>query len=151
MEDRKDLQSFSKHFKTAIIQVTMRSVSGLAILSLNPSLEMKLTDDYAAGNTDAHKSPVDERYRLNDSYVLGGETVSETHQCRPDEHVMLMTWVSRGATRAERGSGAVATGSCQPRDQDQNQTVEQKRGHKRRGIAETKILEQEFECPKCYG
>lgn len=25
---------------------------------------MKLTDDYAAGNTDAHKSPVDERYRL---------------------------------------------------------------------------------------
>ena len=25
---------------------------------------MKLTDDYAAGNTDAHKSPVDERYGL---------------------------------------------------------------------------------------
>ena len=25
---------------------------------------MKLTDDYAAGNTDAHKSPVDQRYRL---------------------------------------------------------------------------------------
>jgi hypothetical protein len=42
----------------------MRPVSGLAILSLNPSLQMKLTDDYAAGNTDAHKSPVDERYRL---------------------------------------------------------------------------------------
>jgi hypothetical protein len=42
----------------------MRPVSGLAILSLNPSLRMKLTDDYAAGNTDAHKSPVDERYRL---------------------------------------------------------------------------------------
>ena len=42
----------------------MRPVSGLAILSLSPSLQMKLTDDYAAGNTDAHKSPVDERYRL---------------------------------------------------------------------------------------
>ena len=42
----------------------MRPVSGLAILSLNPSLQMKLIDDYAAGNTDAHKSPVDERYRL---------------------------------------------------------------------------------------
>jgi hypothetical protein len=42
----------------------MRPVSGLAILSLNPSLQMKLTDDYAAGNTDAHKSPVDERYGL---------------------------------------------------------------------------------------
>jgi len=42
----------------------MRPVSGLAILSLNPSLQMKLTDDYAAGNTDAHKSPVNERYRL---------------------------------------------------------------------------------------
>jgi len=28
---------------------------------------MKLTDDYAAGNTDAHKSPVDERYRLINS------------------------------------------------------------------------------------
>jgi len=42
----------------------MRPVSGLAILSLNPSLQMKLTDDYAAGSTDAHKSPVDERYRL---------------------------------------------------------------------------------------
>jgi hypothetical protein len=42
----------------------MRPVSGLAILSLNPSLQMKLTDDYAAGNTDAHQSPVNERYRL---------------------------------------------------------------------------------------
>jgi hypothetical protein len=42
----------------------MRPVSGLAILSLNPSLQMKLTDDYAAGNPDAHKSQVDERYRL---------------------------------------------------------------------------------------
>jgi hypothetical protein len=39
-------------------------VSGLAILSLNPSLQMKLTDDYAAGNADAHKSPVDECYCL---------------------------------------------------------------------------------------
>jgi hypothetical protein len=42
----------------------MKPVSGLAILSLNLSLRMKLTDDYAAGNTDAHRSPVDERYRL---------------------------------------------------------------------------------------
>jgi hypothetical protein len=29
----------------------------LAILSLNLSLQMKLTDDYTAGNTDAHKKP----------------------------------------------------------------------------------------------
>ncbi len=64
VEGRKDLQSFSKHSRTPITRVTMRPVSGLAILSLNPSLQMKLTDDYAAGNTDAHKSPVDERYRL---------------------------------------------------------------------------------------
>jgi hypothetical protein len=42
----------------------MTPVSGLAILSLNPSLQIKLTDDYAAGNSDAHKSPVDERYGL---------------------------------------------------------------------------------------
>jgi hypothetical protein len=62
VEGRKDFQSFSKHSKTPITRVTMRPVSGLAILSLNPSLQMKLTDDYAAGNTDAHKSPVDERY-----------------------------------------------------------------------------------------
>jgi hypothetical protein len=64
VEGRKDLQSFSKHSKTPITRVTMRPVSGLAILSLNPSLQMKLTDDYAAGNTDAHKSPVDECYGL---------------------------------------------------------------------------------------
>ena len=64
VEGRKDLQSFSKHSRTPITRVTMRPVSGLAILSLNPSLQMKLTDDYAAGNTDAHKSLVDERYRL---------------------------------------------------------------------------------------
>ena len=64
VEGRKDLQSFSKHSRTPITRVTMRPVSGLAILSLNPSLQMKLIDDYAAGNTDAHKSPVDERYRL---------------------------------------------------------------------------------------
>jgi hypothetical protein len=66
---RTDLQNFSKHSKTPITRVTMRPVSGLAILSLNPSLQMKLTDDYAAGNTDAHKSPVDERYRLVSSTV----------------------------------------------------------------------------------
>ena len=61
VEGRKDLQSFSKHSRTPITRVTMRPVSGLAILSPNPSLQMKLTDDYAAGNTDAHKSRVDER------------------------------------------------------------------------------------------
>jgi hypothetical protein len=33
---------------------------------------MKLTDDYAAGNTDAHKSPVDERYRLFTSITALG-------------------------------------------------------------------------------
>jgi hypothetical protein len=64
VEGRKDLQSFSKHSRKPITRVTMRPVSGLAILSLNPSLQMKSTDDYAAGNTDAHKSPVDECYRL---------------------------------------------------------------------------------------
>jgi hypothetical protein len=48
----------------------MRPMSGLAILSLNPSLQMKLTDDYAAGNTDAHKSPVDERYGLLTTVTL---------------------------------------------------------------------------------
>lgn len=56
VERRKDLQSFSKHSRTPITRVTMRLVSGLAILSLNPSPQMKLTDDYAAGNTDAHKT-----------------------------------------------------------------------------------------------
>ncbi len=69
VEGRKDLQSFSKHSRTPITRITMRPVSGLAILSLNPSLQMKLTDDYAAGNTDAHKSPVDERYGL--FYIRG--------------------------------------------------------------------------------
>ena len=72
VEGRKDLQSFSKHSRTPITRVTMRPVSGLAILSLNPSLQMKLTDDYAAGNTDAHKSPVDERYRLFTTVISGG-------------------------------------------------------------------------------
>ena len=42
----------------------MKPVSGLAILSLNPSLQMKLTDGYTARNTDAHKGLVDERYVL---------------------------------------------------------------------------------------
>ena len=46
----------------------MRLVSGLAILSLNPSLRMKLTAAYAAGNTDAHKSPVDERKRQSPAH-----------------------------------------------------------------------------------
>ena len=56
VEGRKDLQNFSKHSRTPITRVTMRPVSGLAILSLNPSLQMKLIDDYAAGSTDAHKA-----------------------------------------------------------------------------------------------
>ena len=37
-------------------RVMMRPVSGLAILSLNPSLQMKLTDGYAAENIDADES-----------------------------------------------------------------------------------------------
>jgi hypothetical protein len=60
VEGRKDLQSFSKHSTTPITPVTRTSVSGSAILFPNVSLQMKLTDDYAAGNTDAHKSPVNE-------------------------------------------------------------------------------------------
>jgi hypothetical protein len=52
VEGRKDLQSFSKHSRKPITRVTMRPVSGLAILSPNPSLQMKLTNDDAAGNTD---------------------------------------------------------------------------------------------------
>lgn len=64
VEGRKDLQNFSEHSLTPMTRVTMRPVSGLAILSLNPSLRMKLTDDYAAGNTGAHKSRVGERNRL---------------------------------------------------------------------------------------
>jgi Plasmid pRiA4b ORF-3-like protein len=51
------LQSFSKHSRTPITRVTMRPVSGLAILSLNPSLQMKLTDYYAAGNTERTQEP----------------------------------------------------------------------------------------------
>ena len=47
----------------------MRPVSGLAILSLSRSLQMKLTDDYSAGKPDAHKSPVDERYGLVSSTI----------------------------------------------------------------------------------
>src|SRR5439155_4218876 len=65
-------------------RVTMRPVSGLAILSLSPSLQMKLTDDYAAGNTDAHKSPVDERYRLFSTIRnFRGEGESRVGLCIP--------------------------------------------------------------------
>ena len=53
VEGRKDLQSFSKHSRTLITRVTMRPVSGLAIFSLNLSLQMKLIDDYAARSTEA--------------------------------------------------------------------------------------------------
>ena len=45
VEGRKDLQSFSKHSRKLITRLTMRPVSGLALLSLSPSLQMKLTDD----------------------------------------------------------------------------------------------------------
>ena len=83
-EGRKDLQSFPKRSRTPITRVTMRPVSGLAILSLNPSLQMKLTDDYAAGNTDAHKSPVDERYRLiTELRNFRGEGESRVGLCIP--------------------------------------------------------------------
>src|SRR5260370_16351315 len=69
VEGRKDLQSFSKHSRTPITRVTMRPVSGLAILSLNPSLQMKLTHDSAAGNTDPHKTPAAEPSRLPASTI----------------------------------------------------------------------------------
>jgi hypothetical protein len=72
VEGRKDLQSFSKHSRTPITRGTTRPVSGLVILSLNPSLQMKLTDDYAVGNTDAHEGPVDERYGLVSTIGGGG-------------------------------------------------------------------------------
>ena len=45
---------------------------------------MKLTDDYAAGNTDAHKSPVDERYRLiTELRNFRGEGESRVGLCIP--------------------------------------------------------------------
>jgi hypothetical protein len=47
--DCKDLLSFSKHSRTQTTRVTTRPVSGLAILFQNPSLQMRLTDGYAAG------------------------------------------------------------------------------------------------------
>jgi hypothetical protein len=52
------------HVGMPITPVTMRPVSGLVTMFLNPSLQTTSTDDYAAGHTDAHKSPVDERYGL---------------------------------------------------------------------------------------
>jgi hypothetical protein len=54
--DRKDLQTFSKHYGTPITPVTRRPVIGLEILLLKPSLQMTLTDDYAAGNTETRPS-----------------------------------------------------------------------------------------------
>jgi len=56
--DREDLQTFSKHSRTPSTRITTRPVSGFAILSLSPSLQMTLTDGYAAaGNTEADQSP----------------------------------------------------------------------------------------------
>jgi hypothetical protein len=42
----------------------MKPESGLAILSLTPFLQMKQTDDYAVGNTDADRGRVGECYHL---------------------------------------------------------------------------------------
>ena len=84
VEGHKDLQSFSKHSRTPITRVTMRLVSGLAILFLNPSLQMTLTDDYTAGKTDADKSRVDECYRLiasGDNFVRAGRAWSPRCYC----------------------------------------------------------------------
>jgi hypothetical protein len=46
--DRKDLQSFSMHLGTPITPVTRRPVSGSLTMFLNPSLQPKSTDGYAA-------------------------------------------------------------------------------------------------------
>jgi len=49
---RKDLQNFYRHSRTPITGVTMKPMSGLAILCRNPSLQTRLTDGYtAARNT----------------------------------------------------------------------------------------------------
>jgi hypothetical protein len=78
--DQKDLLSFSKHFRTPITRITRKPLSGSVILILNPSLQTKLTDDYAARNIDADKcrgksaasiKKVDERYRLVTAKEIG--------------------------------------------------------------------------------
>src|SRR5713101_5545939 len=56
--DRKDLLSFSKHFRTPITPVTRTSLTGSAILFLNSSLQTKLTDDCAVGSIESGKSPM---------------------------------------------------------------------------------------------
>ena len=43
---------------------------------------MTLTDDYAAGNTDAHKSPIDERYRL--LTIVTAQPTRDAKKSRPD-------------------------------------------------------------------
>ncbi len=68
---------------------------GLAILSLNPSLQMKLTDDYAAGNTDAHKSPVDERYRLVSSTIQISATIQTPLPAGLSRCGLFPFWVAR--------------------------------------------------------
>jgi hypothetical protein len=55
--ERRDLQSFSKRARTPLTLITLRPGLGLAILFLNPSRQMTLTDDYAAGNTDDRQTP----------------------------------------------------------------------------------------------
>src|SRR5712692_8242052 len=54
--DRKDLLSFSKHFRTPITPATRTSVSGSVILFLNPSPQTKLTDDCAGGSIESDKN-----------------------------------------------------------------------------------------------
>jgi hypothetical protein len=50
-----ETKRFSRHAWR--VNDVVRPVSGLAILSLNPSLQMKLTDYYAAGNTERTQEP----------------------------------------------------------------------------------------------
>jgi C-terminal processing protease CtpA/Prc len=68
VEGRKDLQTFYKHSRTPITGVTMRPVSGLAIMSPNFSPRMKQTDDYAAGNPEYTKGSMRAKVSTVDWY-----------------------------------------------------------------------------------
>jgi hypothetical protein len=105
----------------------MRPVSGLAILSLNPSLQMKLTDDYPAGNTDAHKSPVDERYRLFTTVTFQADVSSSRLSCMDDPLKSLVRtlleregfWVRSGfKVRLTPEDKAALGGAWPPREID---------------------------------
>jgi hypothetical protein len=52
---------------------------------------MKLTDDYAAGNTDARKSPVDERYGL----ITPAVTRHSYHNKWGNTALISFAWASR--------------------------------------------------------